>query len=103
MDIIPVLKNLSTQVKCGIFTNKQGDILIVQDSPLSSEIKYVEYDPANNSFSLVYTNGFTQNLGIDINENMKKNLKQGKEVNFAYIANEKIQSVHTAMLLIQNY
>ena len=54
---IPVLESLSAKMRCGIFTNKQGEILIVHDQKLSGIVDYIEYEIADNKFYLIYEDG----------------------------------------------
>ncbi len=105
MDTIenPVLTPLYPKIKCGAFTNKQGDILIAHDVPLPSRILWVEYDVPDDSFTLVHREGRIQDLGIDMTDKMRENLEHGKIVQIAHLVEKKIKSAQKVTLVIRDY
>lgn len=90
-------------MKCGMFTNADGQVLLVHDKPVSSDIQWVEYNTDEKKFTLIHEDGSTQDLGIDLNEKSCANLLSGMEVRLAYISNHKIQDVQTVSIVIQDY
>ena len=99
----PVLPPLAPDIKCGAFTNKDGDILIAHNIPLPSRVLWVEYDKPLNSFSLIHQEGRIQNLGIDMTEKMLESLVHGKIVQIAHIVDKKVKSAQRATLVVRNY
>lgn len=90
-------------MKCGIFTNPKGEILIVHDQPLTESLEWIEYDQQEDTFCLIFENGELQNLGINLDESMKSNIRHGQEVKLAHIQDEKIQSSQAIVLIIRDF
>ncbi|MGH1402879.1 MAG: hypothetical protein ACRBDL_01410 [Alphaproteobacteria bacterium] len=99
----PVLDPLYPNIKCGAFTNKQGDILIAHDVPLPSRVLWVEYDQTDDSFSLIHRLGRIQDLGIKMTEKMRENLEHGKLVQIAHLEEKKVRTAQKVTLVIRNY
>lgn len=97
----PVLSNLNDTMRCGILTNSRGDILILHDMPLSDPVDYIEYDPQDEKFTLIFEDGKTQDIGIDIDEKMAIDLSHGLQVTLGYFSEKKIQSAQTVTFLIR--
>ncbi len=100
---IPILENLSAEMRCGIFTNAQGKIMIVHDKPLASSIQWIEYCEIEDSFLLIHEDGHIQALGLQLDPKMRENLKHGTEVTIAYLLNKKIKSSQTVVFLIKSF
>lgn len=98
----PVLKDLKTEMRCGMFTNAEGEILIVHDQEITSPIQWIEYDEVDDSFSLIHENGHIQPLGLQLNQKMKANLLHASEVTLAHLADKKIKSSQTVVFLVKS-
>ena len=98
-----MFKDLSQEMRCGIFTNPQGEILIIHDKELQSEIQWVEYDPNEQSFSIIHEDGGIQELGIPFNQKIKDNLAHGQEVTLALMVDKKIQSSQKTVFVIRDH
>lgn len=99
----PVLKSFSEEMRCGIFTNAAGDVMIVHDKETKAPVDWLEYNAIDNKISLIYENGTMQDLGIEISSQMQANLSNGIEVTLTHLADEQVQSVQTVSLVIQEY
>jgi len=98
----PILNDLSAKMRCGIFTNSQGEILIIHDKIIEGSIDYVEFDSQEQSFFLIYDDGRMQALGIEFNAQIQSNLQHGTEVTLAFIQNKAIQSSEKVVFLIRD-
>ena len=98
----PVLKDLKTEMRCGMFTNAKGEVLIVHDQEIASPIQWIEYDEADDSFSLIHENGHIQPLGLKLDHKMKENLLHGSEVTLARLVDKKIKSSQTVLFLFKS-
>ncbi len=98
-----VLDPLSKSGRCGIFTNANGQILIIHSDELESSIQWLEYDKADNTLFVIHENGGTQDLGLAIDPKAQSNILQAAEVTMAHFANKKIQSSQTITLIIREY
>lgn len=98
-----IVKNLNQEMRCGIFTNPQGEILIIHDLALQSEIQWVEYDPNEQTFSIIHEDGRVQELGIPFNQKIKDNLSHGQEVTLAHMIDKKIQSSQKVIFVIREH
>jgi len=94
--------DLNSEMRCGILSNSNGEIMIIHDQPMSSEIQWVEYDYVEDIFSLVHEDGSTQNLGFEFDKTMKDNLKHGSEVILAYVQNGQIKKAYKTNIVIQS-
>ncbi len=103
MDTHPLLKDLNTQMRCGIFSNAGGDILIVHDQEINNELDYVEYDLSDDSFHLIFTDGRMQSLGIEFDPRMKSNLQQGKEVTLSHLKDKQIIASRKTAFIVRNF
>lgn len=96
-----VTQSLKKSMKCGIFTNKEEQILLVHREEIIEPVIWVEYDKNNNTLTLVYEDGGTQDLGLDINKGMKDHLAQGKNVTLALLIDKEIVSRQETALVIK--
>ena len=96
-------KPLKETMKCGMFTNDKGEVLIIHDQQLISEIQWIEYDPKEQNLSLILENGCIQNMSIELDEKTCSNLSNGIDVKIAYINDRKIQDVLTVSIVVQDY
>jgi len=94
---------LSTEMRCGVLSNKHGEILIIYDKPIQSKIQWIEYRPENEEFFLIHENGTPQELGLTFDSKMKENLQHGIEVILAHVIDGKFQSTYKTSLIIQDY
>ena len=94
---------LDQEMRCSILSNANGDIVILHDQPLTSEIQWVEFDITNLQLNLVHEDGTNQNLGIAIEPKMAANLKNGTVVQLALLQNEEFKSVYKTTIVIQDY
>ena len=97
----PVLQDLNAEMRCGIFSNAKGQIMIIHDQELVSPIQWIEYYEAEDSFSLIHEDGHIQPLGLQLDQKMKANLKHGTEVTLACLFDKKIRSSQTVVFLIK--
>jgi hypothetical protein len=88
----PVLETLNSEMRCGLFTNKEGSLLIVHDKKIRSPVEWVEYDHCDESLSLIHNDGSIQELGLKIDKKTHGNLLHGKEVTIARIEKKEIKS-----------
>lgn len=98
----PILKDLNTEMRCGMFTNEKGEILIVHDQEIASPIQWIEYDEADYSFSLIHENGYIQPLGLKLDNKMKANLTHGSKVTLSYLVDNKVKSSQTVVFLVKS-
>lgn len=94
---------LNQQMRCSIISNANGDIVILHDQPLESEVQWIDFDVVNKSLSIVYEDGSSQFLGIQISDKMVGNLKNGTEVQLALLEGEQFTSVYKTTIVIQEY
>lgn len=97
----PILDKLNSTMRCAILTNSKGEILIIHDKNLDGVVDYIEYDPTEQSFSLIFDDGRMQDLGLEFDEKIKKNLLHGAEVNLVYMESKVIQSSQKTVFLIR--
>ena len=97
------IDDLTTEMRCGIISNKKGEIVIIHDQPIVSKIQWIEYDPNKSDFSLVHEDGTIQNLGLPFDDKMTKNLKHGAEVILAYVVNGEFKRTYKTTLVTQDY
>lgn len=83
---------LSQEMRCGIFSNSQGKVMIIHDKKLKNDLDYIEYDEHEKKISLIYMDGSLQDLGIDIPPDMLKDMSAGQEVDLLHLINGKITS-----------
>lgn len=94
---------LNEVARCGMFTNAQGDVLIIHDKPVDSQIQWIEYDPVQKKLSLILENGLPQDLGLKFDEKTSGNLLNSRDVQISNIIDGKIQNTQTVGIVIQNY
>ena len=94
---------LNEQMRCGVFTNAKGDVLIVHDQKISGELEWVEYNKTESTISLIQDDGGIIDLGIAVDDKMKKNLAHGLMVSLAFIQDKEIVSSQKITMVIQDY
>ncbi len=102
-DTLPsVMCGLHQSMRCCLLTNPQGQVLIAHDQPIGA-VEWIEFNPNDNSFTLVFDGGSMQPLGLDLNLQMKQNLSHGQEVALVYMVEQDIRSTQKTMFIIQDY
>lgn len=96
-----IIQDLNQEMRCGIFTNAKGEVLIIHDQPLKSDIQWIEYAPKEQSFCIIHEDGHIQNLGVPFDKKIKNHLLSGQEVSLAHMVEQKIISTQTVPLIIQ--
>ena len=86
------LQKLSEDMRCGIFTNASGKIVIIHDKQIKINLSWIEYDENLKQTFLVYDNGNTQELGIVIPDSMLKSLSSGRSISLLHLINGRIHS-----------
>jgi hypothetical protein len=98
----PVLQPLSESMRCGIFSNSKGEVLIIYNYTLETTVQWLEFHVGDRSLSIIHETGKIQDLGIKIDNKMKKNIMKCQEVSMAQISDNKIQKTQKISLIIQN-
>ncbi|NCC61793.1 MAG: hypothetical protein EOM12_12835 [Verrucomicrobiae bacterium] len=98
-----IVEPLGTTMRCGILSNEQGEILIIHDQKIAVTVQWVEFNKNNNKLYLIHDDGTSQDLGIALDSQMKKNLARGVEVTFALLQDKTIVSRHKVSLVVQDY
>lgn len=93
------IPKLSKNMRCGIFVNDNGKIVIIHDKPLEKELSWIEYDDALTQTHLVYEDGSVQELGVKIPESMIKKMRNGQEVILIYLVKGKTKSAQQTVFL----
>jgi len=101
-DGAPVLDPLENKMRCGMFSNAKGDVMIVHGEPLESEIQWVEFNKATGALCLVHEDGKTQDLGIQVDERATNNISNGQEVTLVHFADKIISSHQTIVMIIHD-
>lgn len=94
---------LQDEMSCGILTNVHGDILILHDKDLKSELQWVEFDKETKKLSLVHEDGTPQDLGIALDDKTASNLSHGQAISLACVQNKKLTGVQNLTLVVQDY
>lgn len=94
---------LHEEMRCSILSNPKGDILVLHDKLIRSDIQWVEFNVKDLSFSIIHKDGMPQDLGIEIEPVMAMNIKQGTKVQFALLQDKKIVDVKNTTIVIQDY
>jgi hypothetical protein len=94
---------LNTAMRCGIFTNAKGEILIIHDQEIKGSVQWIEYHKDNNQIFLIHENGTSQSLGLPVDNKMQGNMLHGIEVTLAYLKDKKVISSQKVSLVIQDY
>ena len=97
-----IFSPLDEEMRCGMFTNAQGNLLIVHDRAFQAVVEWLEYDRVENKLFLVYAEGQIQALHFDIDHKMAGNLALGTEVMLIQLSNKVIQSSKTVMVIIRD-
>lgn len=77
--------------------------MIVHDHVIDAPLQWVEFDQSQDQFSLVYDDGTTQSLGIDLNKKTKANLIKAEHIELACIADKEKVIIRTYPLIIRDY
>ncbi|MFP4098682.1 MAG: hypothetical protein ACLFP8_08640 [Alphaproteobacteria bacterium] len=97
------LSPMNSTMRCGIFTNGIGEILIIYDQQIPDQIQWVEYDAHDNTLIIVHEEGQAQELGIAVDEKMRNNLLNATEVGFSCVQDKQIKSFHKVNIIIKDY
>lgn len=89
-------------MKCGIFTNEKGEILLVHREPFKYPVIWIEHDRKIQNFTIVYEDGRTQELGLDIAA-LDGDLEHGREVHLVYMVGDEIISVKLTVIVVKDY
>ncbi len=95
--------DLNSQMRCGIVTNLKGDILIVHDLEIKSEIQWVEFDEVEQKLFLIHEDGMPQDLGIQLDSKMRCNIAQGTSVMITQVVDSQIIAFQETTIIIKNY
>lgn len=98
-----MLQKLSDQTRCCTFSNPNGDVLILHEGELQSEIQWIEYDVSTNDFNLIHEEGSIQNLGTDINSQMTENLLKCEQVILICVIDQKPVSEQIVPMVVKRY
>lgn len=98
-----IFDNLSDKMRCGIFTNASGDVMIVHDRPLISDVNWVEFDDGDNSVSIIYEHGEIQPLGISFDKKMVENLKKAGCIELMYFSAGQVIGKISVSFIVKNY
>ena len=102
-DNLPILEAMGDTMKCGVFTNTNGQILIVHDKEIEGALQWVEYDASFNTLSLIHIGGKVQDLGLEIKQQMQENIANSDQVTLAYMEGQQIKTVQQAILVVKDY
>lgn len=94
---------LSKEMRCGMFTNSKGQILIGHDQDIQSDIQWIEYDQSDNSFVLIHEDGTVQDLGLNIDKKMQSNIVHGIDVTLVKVVDNKMLSSQNVTLVVKDY
>ena len=97
------LGSLNQKMRCGIFTNTDGQVLIVHDQEIPHSIEWIEYDESERSISLILEDGALQNLGVNIDQKMHNNLINGIEITLTRVMHGAFSLVQTVVLIVKDY
>lgn len=76
-------------MRCGILSNAAGQMMLMHEGDIPDGLDYLEYNETDNTLSLIYKGGASQNTGLSITEDMAFNLFEGKEVLLAKMTDKK--------------
>lgn len=94
---------MNTTMRCGIFTNAKGEVLIVHDREMKQSIQWIEYHVDNNRIFLIHENGASQDLGFQIDKKAKSHILKSTQVVLAYLKHKKVvSSVTVSLVVLQN-
>lgn len=94
---------LMEQMRCTLLTNDHGDVIVLHDQPLKSEVQWVEFNEEELSFTIVYEDGNIQPLGIQIALKFGKHISKSTKVQFALVKDKKTVAVQKVSIVIQDY
>ena len=98
-----VLQPLGDNMRCGVFTNEGGHVLIVYDKAIEGSIEWIEYHKEDNNLFFVYEDGRIQDLGVVIDKETARNLTRGKQVTLSHVQDKVIHSNQAVQLIIQEH
>ena len=90
-------------MRCSIVSNPSGEIVIFHDQDIRSDIQWIEFNPSEDQLYLIHEDGLSQNLGVELTAQMKKNLSHGIEVNLVRMVDDKPGSATKVTIVIQDY
>ncbi len=79
-------------MRCGMFVNDKGDIVLIHDKNIPDNVLWLEYDQPLGEFSIVHDNGMTQPVGFPLDSNIVKQLSHGDTIKLCHLINKKIVS-----------
>lgn len=94
---------LNTETRCCILSDPHGKIIIVHDKEIRSELQWVEYDRQEHTLNLIHEEGQIQDLGIRLNEAMRKNISHGSEITLVKLESGKLHEERKLVLVIKDY
>lgn len=92
---------LSQSMRCGIFTNGKGEVMIIHDQIIDPPVEWVEYDIQDNQLHIILEDGKIQELGFEISEKARLNMQKSGEVTFCRIADKKVKTAQKFTLIIR--
>lgn len=96
----PILQPLESQMRCCMFSNAKGDIMIVHEDPLDGGIEWVEFHVKTGAMNLVHEGGRIQPLGVALDDDATKNLSNGQQVTLVHFDANKVLTSHQTKVMI---
>ena len=90
-------------MRCGMFTNKQGELLVIHNKELGHDIQWVEFEPDTRTCVFVYDDGAYQPLGIELTENMAEHIMVSRTLHTCHILDGKKLAQQSASVIIKDY
>lgn len=94
---------LAAEMRCGVFSNAGGQILIVHDQEIGGAVQWLEFDQPSGQIFMVFDDGEIRDLGIRLDNKMRANLAKGTTVNLAQIIDREVRSVCAVALVVRAY
>ncbi|MGC3940948.1 hypothetical protein ACOTTU_24375 [Roseobacter sp. EG26] len=82
-----ILPDLQTVMRCGVFSNGRGEVLIVHDESIGS-LLWVEINFDEKTVVLIFEDGQSQNLGLELDPRTISNLRACSEVVVAHLSDK---------------
>ena len=98
----PVLTHLYLQMRCGMFTNDKGEVLIVHEEPLGGTVDWVEFDAQEQTFTLAFEDGRIQLLGLEVEPKAQRNLKLARRISLLHFRDKTIHAAKTVNFLYKD-
>lgn len=73
-----VLPSLASLMTIELLVKENDAVYLVHDEPYPGILKWVEYNPDAREMSFIQQDGVTQDLGLDIPEDLNERLKTAK-------------------------